>query len=305
MAGHVPGADGRLHDSLGGRRHNLGGADVADLSPPPGWTVTHEPRTVATEDADSAFTDGMQWTVRDPQGNRPPQAEWPTAWHRQAVLYAHMIAARDPDTEAPPYARSPGQMDMLPRQPREVDARFLRNWQIDGESAHPQAPPPPVDPHAGVVLAGKAFTTGDIVTYCTPAKAALGITQKIITGQVGPDWRYRARWGLGRRLVDGKVTESVVLHFEHPDGRSRLFLWSRTPANPVLMVALSRELGCVIAECDDGSSWPVITAVLDQLPGKSWDLALSVGWTRDPYSGRPTDIPRPMPSAAIKKEVRT
>src|SRR6187551_2630327 len=75
---------------------------VAELSPPAGWTVTHEPRQVATEDADSAFTDGMQWTVRDPDGRRPPQAEWPTAWHRQAVLYAHMIAARDPDAEAPP-----------------------------------------------------------------------------------------------------------------------------------------------------------------------------------------------------------
>jgi len=273
---------------------------VAELSPPAGWTVTHEPRQVATEDADSAFTDGMQWTVRDPDGRRPPQAEWPTAWHRQAVLYAHMIAARDPDAEAPPYAPSPAQLDMLPRQAREVDARFLRNWQIDGETVHPQAPAPPVDPHAGVVLAGKALTTGDVMTYCTPAKGALGITAKAITGQVGPDWQRRIRWGLGRRLADGKVTESVALHFEHPDGRSRLFLWTRTPAPVALLVALTDAIGVV------GSLRPwLILAVLDQLPGKSWDLALSVGWTRDPDDGHPTDVPRPIPSATIKKEIRT
>jgi hypothetical protein len=158
-----------------------------------------------------------------------------------------------------------------------------------------------------VVLAGKAFTTGDIVTYCTPAKAALGITQKIITGQVGPDWRHRARWGLGRRLADGKVTESVALHFEHPDGRSRLFLWSRTPA-PVALLLAALVPPVQLSNRPDGMAplwWPSLAAVLALLPSKSWDLVLSVGWTRDPHDGHPTDIPRPMPSAAIKKEVRT
>ena len=97
---------------------------MSDPELPHGWTVTHERRVVATEDADSAFTDGHQWTVRDPAGELPPQSAWPTAWHDHAVRYAWMLAARRSAAlagePAPPYAASGGQADRLPRVPRAV-----------------------------------------------------------------------------------------------------------------------------------------------------------------------------------------
>lgn len=61
---------------------------------PEGWTLTHERRSVAHEDRDSAFTDGMQWSLRDQFGYRPPQAEWPTPWRESAILYARAVDAQ-------------------------------------------------------------------------------------------------------------------------------------------------------------------------------------------------------------------
>lgn len=88
---------------------------------PDGWTITHEARVVATEDRDSAFVDGMQWTVRDPRGQRPPQSQWPTPWRAQAVLYARSLAARElaglAGEVSPPWSQGPvgGRLVAVPR----------------------------------------------------------------------------------------------------------------------------------------------------------------------------------------------
>jgi hypothetical protein len=100
---------------------------VDNLEPPAGWTVTHEQRPPSQFDADpdSAFGDGMNWVVRDPAGQRPAQAEWPTAWRRQAVAYAHSVAARRAavDEPSPPYAASPANPSLLVAVPRPDPVR--------------------------------------------------------------------------------------------------------------------------------------------------------------------------------------
>jgi hypothetical protein len=84
---------------------------MTELELPEGWTIVHEQRRVAHEDRASAFTDGMQWSVRDPAGQRPPQAEWPTPWRDAALLYARALDARrraeDAGELAPPWSQGP------------------------------------------------------------------------------------------------------------------------------------------------------------------------------------------------------
>lgn len=78
---------------------------------PEGWTMKHQHRTVGHEDAASAFKDGMQWSLLDPDGERPPQADWPTPYRETAVLYARALDARRKAAAAgevsPPWAPPP------------------------------------------------------------------------------------------------------------------------------------------------------------------------------------------------------
>jgi hypothetical protein len=275
---------------------------VSELEPPPGWTVVREQRQVATEDAASAFTDGHQWTVRDPDGQRPPQAEWPTAWRRQAVLYAHMMASRDPDAVPPPYAPSPAAMDLLPRVPRDVSpvyrprAHQLERLAEKARKANPDRTPDAPD----VVLARRPIATAaELVALCNGAKLALGITKGFPAGQLGTGWTWWARHGFGWRGRDGRITESVYLRVDRAP-RSVLFLWSRPVPDPRLMLALTSmaDLEWWLAE------WPTVAALLDQLPAPEWSSEYVTAWTTT-ATGRPEDIPRPTSSAAVKKEIRS
>ncbi len=156
---------------------------------------------------------------------------------------------------------------------------------------------PAPDKIAGQVLATKVLTTGDLIAYCSPAKLALGVSARAIAGQVDASWSRKAVWGLGRRIVDGVLTESVALRCEHPDGRSVLFLWTRPPANPALMVALWSlgVMACLLRP------WAV-AAVLVALPTTKWTSAMVMTWERL-APGRITQ-PRPIPSAEAKKIIR-
>lgn len=70
---------------------------------------------VGHEDRDSAFTDGLQWTLRDPDGQQPPQAVWPTEWRETAVLYARAVDARRKavDEPYPPWAPPPQSLGLV------------------------------------------------------------------------------------------------------------------------------------------------------------------------------------------------
>lgn len=287
---------------------------MSALEPPPGWTVVRERRQVATEDAASAFTDGHQWTVRDPDGQRPPQAEWPTAWYRQAVLYAHMMAARDPDAEPPPYAPSPTAMDMLPRQQREhryvapedwtgrAEHRpglMWRRWQIEEDLAG-DVPAPPSYPDR-ILAHWAVHDPAELVAVCSPAKLALGVTLDFPTGQVGPGWRWWARLGFGIRGADGAITQSVALKFHHRErDRRALFYWTRPVPDPRLILAAIVPPGRTGAHSYDGMAplwWPSLAAVLGQLPDPTWTSELTTAWT--------DDMPRKVASADVKREIRS
>jgi hypothetical protein len=277
---------------------------MSELKPPLGWTVTRERRQVATEDAASAFTDGYQWTVRDPDGQRPPQAEWPTAWYRQAVLYAHMMAARaaGADDETPPYAPSPATMDLLPRVPRDVDAVYLpRPHQLERLAEKARKANPEREPDApDVVLARRPITElAELVKLSNGAKLALGVTQEFPAGQLGPGWTWWARHGYGWRGRDERITESVFLRVDRAP-RSALFLWSRPVPDPRLMWALGR----VATAYWDPDGWVAVPTVLAQLPAPEWTSEYVTAWTTT-ATGRPEDIPRPTSSAAVKKEIRS
>jgi hypothetical protein len=284
---------------------------MSELKPPLGWTVTRERRQVATEDAASAFTDGYQWTVRDPDGQRPPQAEWPTAWYRQAVLYAHMMAARaaGADDETPPYAPSPATMDLLPRVPRDVDAVYLpRPHQLERLAEKARKANPDREPDApDVVLARRPITElAELVRISNGARLVLGVTAKTPAGQLGPGWTWWARHGYGQRGRDGRITESMFLRVDRAP-RSALLVWSRPVPDPRPMSMLGQVVQALVAwagDRPDGAHLPMITAVLAQLPAPEWTSEYVTAWTTT-ATGRPEDIPRPSTSAAVKKEIRS
>jgi hypothetical protein len=275
---------------------------------PPGWTITETDRVVGHEDQDSAFTDGRQVTLRGPDGQRPPQAEWPTSWRPHAIAYAWSVHARRLagllDEEPPPYAHGPGAMDMLPRQPHPpVHERFHRKWQTAGEPVHP-VQLPYAAPAPDVVLVRRPIATlAELVALSNGAKLALGVTAKTPNGQLGPGWTWWARHGFGQRGSDGRISESVFLRVDRPP-RSALFLWSRPVPDPRLIHALSWQHMGANPDAGDPIEWPLMAAVLAQLPAPDWTSEYVTAWTTTD-TGRPEDIPRPTPSAAVKKEIRS
>lgn len=277
---------------------------MSELEPPPGWTVTREQRDAgALEDANSAFTDGHQWTVRDADGQRPPQAEWPSDWHRHALLYAWAVHERRQagGAVAPNAGRLTyvdpafGMFDHL--HPRTV----VPAVEVDSDPADIQE-----TPAAGRVLASKDLTLTETAELCGGAKGVLGVTKDHPHGQLGPDWTWRATWGLGVRVADGRYTESLRLRLTRIDGHQALFLWTRRAVSPALVHAIAKnaarwEVHGRLFRLMPGS----FAALVRKLPAPGWKSTLTTSWDRDPGTGHLTDIPRPVPSSTVKKEIRT
>lgn len=149
-----------------------------------------------------------------------------------------------------------------------------------------------------VVLARWPITElAELVALCGGAKLAMGVTKEFPAGQLGPGWTWWARHGYGQRGRDGRITESVFLRVDRAP-RSALFLWSRPAPDPRLMIALA------LLAWVPWTWWPLYSWVLAQLPAPEWSSEYVTAWTTT-ATGRPEDIPRPMSSAAVKKEIRS
>jgi hypothetical protein len=192
------------------------------------------------------------------------------------------------DWPGPPHLR-PGLMRPRPHQAERL-AEAARK-------ANPDRTPDAPD----VVLARRPIATlAELVAISNGAKLALGVTKDFPAGQLGPGWTWWARHGYGQRGRDGLISESVFLRVDRPP-RSTLFLWSRPVPDPRLVLALVQVLS--------GWTAPVliavtVAAVLAQLPVPEWTSEYVTAWTTT-ATGRPEDIPRPTPSAAVKKEIRS
>lgn len=198
------------------------------------------------------------------------------------------------DWPGPPHLR-PGLM-----RPRAHQAERLAEA---ARKANPDRIPDAPD----VVLTRRPITElAELVEISNGAKLALGVTAQTPAGQLGPGWTWWARHGYGWRGRDGRITESVFLRVDRAP-RSALFLWSRPVPDPRLMSTLGQVVQALVAwagDRPDGAHLPMITAVLAQLPAPEWTSEYVTAWTTT-ATGRPEDIPRPTPSAAVKKEIRT
>jgi hypothetical protein len=210
-----------------------------------------------------------------------------------------------PDTIAPedwagPAHLRPGLMRPRPHQLERL-AEAARKANPDREPDRPD-----------VVLCRRPIATAaELVALCNGAKLALGISAKTPNGQLGRHWTWWAWHGFGRRGRDGRITESVALRVagaaapDRPGGRQTLFLWSRPVPDPRLMSAFGATMDFERpGRARVGLAWLMVAAVLAQLPAPEWTSEYVTAWTTT-ATGRPEDIPRPMPSAAVKKEIRS
>jgi hypothetical protein len=182
-----------------------------------------------------------------------------------------------------------------------------RRWQIEEPAAEPTEEQ---RHHLGRVLCNVPVTDqAELVALCSPAKGALGITKTTPNGRLGRGWFWAARHGYGVRLDDGLISESVALKLQNST-RGALFLWVRpAPSVAVLLAAVVPPvtLGRGGPRHADGMAplwWPSLTAVVDALPKPEWKSTFTGAWTLN-QDGRPDDLPRAMPSAAVKREVHT
>jgi hypothetical protein len=195
------------------------------------------------------------------------------------------------DWTGPPHLR-PGLMRPRPHQ--------LERLAEAARKADPERTPDAPD----VVLTRRPIATlAELVSLCNGAKLALGVTAKTPAGQLGPGWTWWARHGFGWRGRDGRITESVFLRVDRAP-RSALFMWSRPVLDPRLVRAVRRYLAIHLIGGFTRPSWPLVAAVLAQLPAPEWTSEYVTAWTTT-ATGRPEDIPRPTSSAAVKKEIRS
>lgn len=168
--------------------------------------------------------------------------------------------------------------------------------------AEREGPPPPVYPDR--VLAFRVLPAdgqAELAALCNPAKLAMGITAKLPGGQLGPGWRWSAHHGFGINGATGVITESLALKLRNDQAeRGALFYWMRPVPDPRLTVGARLTVMWVSRP----ARWPMLAAVLAQLPAASWSAEFTSSWTLDPL-GRPDDMPRATPSAAVKKEIRS
>lgn len=146
----------------------------------------------------------------------------------------------------------------------------------------------------------------ELVALCSPAKLALGVTAKTPRGQLGLGWRWWAWHGFGITGATGAITESLLLRLERQTTlppRGVLFQWKRPTPDPRLMQALDWLMrpSAVRAWVEP---WPTVAAVLAQLPAPDWTSELCATWNLGGHL-RPDDIPRAVPSAKAKEEIRT
>ena len=202
-----------------------------------------------------------------------------------------------PDTIAPgdwlglPHRR-PGLM-----RPRDYQLAKLSE---KARKADPKRTPDAPD----VVLARRPIPTlAELVALCNGAKLALGVTKETPAGQLGPGWTWWARHGFGQRGRDGAITESVYLRVDRAP-RSVMFLWSRPVPDPRVIRAVRRYWAVHVLGVFTKPNWPLVAAVLAQLPALEWTSEYVTSWTASP-DDHPDDIPRVTPSAAAKKEIRS
>lgn len=180
---------------------------------------------------------------------------------------------------------------------------FLRKWQLAGETVHPVPVQLERDVPGRVLHNRSVDTIAELVALCSPAKAALGVTLQTPAGRLGRGWRWGAAHGAGIDPSTGIIRESVALRLERDD-RSALFLWARVVPDPRLVLPLFAgaagfaRMGLLLYH------WTTIRAVLALLPTGGWEKVITTTWDRDP-SGRPDDVPRAEPSAAVQKEVQS
>lgn len=174
---------------------------------------------------------------------------------------------------------------------------------LERERAEREGPPPPVYPDRvlahRVLYGGQAAMTA-VAALCGGAKAALGVTAKLPGGELGPGWRWSAHHGFGINGATGRITESLALKLRNTETeRGALFYWIRPASDPRLMVGLTDGFGIV------GGLYPwAVAAVVRELPARTWSVEFTSSWTLDAL-GRPDDMPRSTPSAAVKKEIRS
>lgn len=145
-----------------------------------------------------------------------------------------------------------------------------------------------------------------LVALCSPAKLALGVTAKTPRGQLGLGWRWWAWHGFGINGATGAITESLLLRLERQTTlppRGVLFQWKRPTPDPRLMWALGHVATGVWSHWDP-EGWTAVPTVLAQLPAPDWTSELCATWNLGGHL-RPDDIPRAVPSARAKEEIRT
>lgn len=146
-----------------------------------------------------------------------------------------------------------------------------------------------------------------LVALCSPAKLALGVTAKTPRGQLGLGWRWWAWHGFGITGATGAITESLLLRLERQTTlppRGVLFQWKRPVSDPRLIAGLVWSAHRRAMFGYDGIVWPVLATALAALPCACWESELCATWNLGGHL-RPDDIPRAVPSAKAKEEIRT
>ena len=164
----------------------------------------------------------------------------------------------------------------------------------------PEVREPVVDKIAGTVLANVELQPRDAARLCSPLGLVFGFTLKAPHGAVADGWSWRIRWGLGRRNHDGALIESVALRFEHstPSRGFLLWVWTRTPANVPLLLALSGLLAPQWWLTGPGT----VLAMLRLMPSTKWTASPVLEW-KATGPGRITQ-PEPIASTEAKKIIR-
>jgi hypothetical protein len=211
---------------------------------PRGWTITVENRKAgALEAAESAFTDGRQLTVRDPDNVKPAQAEWPTHWHENAIRYVwaqheHRVA------------QARGEVPHPHVEPKEWAENLLQHWPSPPARIAPEDWTGPLHQRPGLfALKDDETSTGGgprpelrAPEAMSPDKAPRGVTT--LLNKAGAGWTHRVRHmtadvvfrvlsdeedndGHRRYKSVTEVVDSIGVRFDHPDGRAAVALWMR------------------------------------------------------------------------------
>lgn len=192
--------------------------------------------------------------------------------------------------------------------PLERPGLMLRKWQVEEILAADQAAEPEREPDR--VLAHRRITDiTELTTLVGGAKLLLGVTKQYPRGQLVTGWTWTASHGYGQDGATGAIRESVLVKIERRAGiapaRRAVAWWARPVPHPALMLALARAAG----RWEHGGRVPrlvppIVAAVLRQLPRSTWSSELLAAAPID-GNGRFVDVPRVMPAAELKKELRS